>query len=75
LGDTTRPAPGNDGFGSSTGACQLGMGGRDVNLHAIVQLERGEGALAVQTVLSCLLHVGVVGKREAMECGDGDADG
>jgi hypothetical protein len=51
------------------------MGGRDVDFDAIVKLERGGGALAVQAVLSCLLHVGVVGQRETMECSDGDADG
>ena len=62
-------------LGSSTGACELGMGGWDVNLDAIVKLERGGVALAVQSILSCLLHIGVVGQRKTMEGGDGDTDG
>ncbi len=47
LGDLTRPAPGDDMLGSSAGAYQLGVGGRDVNLNAIVKLERCRSALSI----------------------------
>ena len=62
-------------FGSATGAGELGMGGWDVDLDAVVKLERGGVALAVQAILSSFLHVGMVGERETMEGGDGDLDG
>jgi hypothetical protein len=47
LGNAARTAPGDDVLGSSTGAYQLSVGGRDVDHDTIVKLERCRRALPI----------------------------
>ncbi len=62
--------PCNDVFRTTTGAEKLGMGRGNVNFDAIVELERGRGALFSQTFLCCALHVGGVCERKTVEGSD-----
>ena len=61
-------------FRATTGAYKLWVGGRNIDLDAIVELERGGIALLIKSILRGLLHVGPVSMRVAMESGHRDAN-
>ena len=62
-------------FGAATGAKELGLGGWDVDFHAVVKLERGGIALGIESFFCRVLHVLSVSVGIAVECSDGDANG
>ena len=67
VGDETGPAPSHNVLRSSSGALNLGVGGRHVNFYAVVDQEVGGGAVFIQSFGRCLLHIGVVRCGKAVE--------
>ena len=75
FGDQTGPAPSNNVLRSSSGALDLGVGGRHVDLDTIVELKVGGSAVLIESFGCFLLHIGVVRSGEAMEGGGGCLQG
>jgi hypothetical protein len=52
---------------SSSGALDLDVGWRHINFYTVVDGEMGGGAMFIESVGRCLLHIGVVRCGKAVE--------
>ncbi len=73
--DAARASPGNDVFGTATGAEELGMRRRYVNFHAIIDFESVRSAVLIKSFGCCLCHEGLVCSSHGVKCLHRDAKG